>query len=285
MKGFFWTWLWAVPVLLLFSYVTTAVVNGGERALELRGLDGEMCLPAILFLEIGPDYEPEAVKAQAVIARSNFYRRLQEGETLGNILRETGEKIRGKTIFSVLKSLEKREGLYEEAVGETAGWVLAYEGKLRLVPYHEISGGRTRNGEEVFRSQEYAYLTSVESLEDKRAGDLLSSRYRPAEQLPKQLKIREKDSSGYVTVLEANGYLLEGETFAQGMGLASSNFTIQRLEDKVRFLCRGRGHGLGFSQHGGNEMAKAGKTWKEILTAYFPKMELVGLEQIERRAG
>ncbi|MDO5136380.1 MAG: SpoIID/LytB domain-containing protein [Eubacteriales bacterium] len=285
MKGFFWTWLWAVPVLLLFSYVTTAVVNGGERALELRGLDGEMCLPAILFLEIGPDYEPEAVKAQAVIARSNFYRRLQEGETLGNILRETGEKIRGKTIFSVLKSLEKREGLYEEAVGETAGWVLAYEGKLRLVPYHEISGGRTRNGEEVFRSQEYAYLTSVESLEDKRAGDLLSSRYKPAEQLPKQLKIREKDSSGYVTVLEANGYLLEGETFAQGMGLASSNFTIQRLEDKVRFLCRGRGHGLGFSQHGGNEMAKAGKTWKEILTAYFPKMELVGLEQIERRAG
>ena len=48
----------------------------------------------------------------------------------------------------------------------------------------------------------------------------------------------------------------------------------------VRFLCKGKGHGLGFSQYGGNEMAKAGSSWKEILAAYFPKMEIQNINDV-----
>lgn len=61
---------------------------------------------------------------------------------------------------------------------------------------------------------------------------------------------------------------------ALGMGLPSSNFSIQKTGSKVRFLCRGKGHGLGFSQYGGNELAKDGSLWEEILEEYFPEMEI-----------
>ena len=68
--------------------------------------------------------------------------------------------------------------------------------------------------------------------------------------------------------------ILEGEAFAQGMGLSSSDFSIQKVGGEFRFLCKGRGHGLGFSQYGGNQLAREGKNWKEILNTYFPLMDI-----------
>ena len=90
----------------------------------------------------------------------------------------------------------------------------------------------------------------------------------------KELEIKERDSAGYVLSLQADDKILEGEMFALGMGLPSSNFSIQKTGSKVRFLCRGKGHGLGFSQYGGNELAKDGSLWEEILEEYFPEMEI-----------
>ena len=78
----------------------------------------------------------------------------------------------------------------------------------------------------------------------------------------------------------ADGRVLEGESFRKGMGLVSSNFTIQRIGKNIRFMCKGKGHGLGFSQYGGNALAKENKTVEEILSAYFPEMELTDIEEI-----
>ena len=64
------------------------------------------------------------------------------------------------------------------------------------------------------------------------------------------------------------------------MGLSSADFTVQKLNGKIRFLCRGKGHGLGFSQYGGNELAKEGKNYKEILTAYFPEMNQENIHKL-----
>ena len=96
--------------------------------------------------------------------------------------------------------------------------------------------------------------------------------------MPSSLNIRERESSGYIKSLSADGNLLEGESFARGMSLASTNFSVQKIGEQIRFLCKGRGHGLGFSQNGGNEMAKKGSDWKEILETYFPGMELAVYE-------
>ena len=257
-----------VLVFALLPYLSVSVINGSERILLNYRPDSEVYLTAVLSCQISPDYELQTVEAQAVIARSNLFRKFAEEENRLDVLREMGKSIKNQWEWWI------SDEIYEDAVENTEGKVLLVDGKLDLVPYHEISGGTTRDGETVFGSSEYQYLKSVDSSADKNSPDYFSSTYISERQLPKELEIKERDSAGYVLSLQADDKILEGEMFALGMGLPSSNFSIQKTGSKVRFLCRGKGHGLGFSQYGGNELAKDGSLWEEILEKYFPEMEI-----------
>lgn len=257
-----------ILVFALLPYLSVSVINGSERILLNYRPDSEVYLTAVLSCQISPDYELQTVEAQAVIARSNLFRKFAEEENRLDVLREMGKSIKNQWKWWM------SDEIYEDAVENTEGKVLLVDGKLDLVPYHEISGGTTRDGETVFGSSEYQYLKSVDSSADKNSPDYFSSTYISERQLPKELEIKERDSAGYVLSLQADDKILEGEMFALGMGLPSSNFSIQKTGSKVRFLCRGKGHGLGFSQYGGNELAKDGSLWEEILEEYFPEMEI-----------
>lgn len=257
-----------ILVFALLPYLSVSVINGSERILLNYRPDLEVYLTAVLSCQISPDYELQTVEAQAVIARSNLFRKFAEEENRLDVLREMGKSIKNQWKWWI------SDEIYEDAVENTEGKVLLVDGKLELVPYHEISGGTTRDGETVFGSSEYQYLKSVDSSADKNSPDYFSSTYISERQLPKELEIKERDSAGYVLSLQADDKILEGEMFALGMGLPSSNFSIQKTGSKVRFLCRGKGHGLGFSQYGGNELAKDGSLWEEILEEYFPEMEI-----------
>lgn len=257
-----------ILVFALLPYLSVSVINGSERILLNYRPDSEVYLTAVLSCQISPDYELQTVEAQAVIARSNLFRKFAEKENRLDVLREMGKSIKNQWKWWI------SDEIYEDAVENTEGKVLLVDGKLDLVPYHEISGGTTRDGETVFGSSEYQYLKSVDSSADKNSPDYFSSTYISERQLPKELEIKERDSAGYVLSLQADDKILEGEMFALGMGLPSSNFSIQKTGSKVRFLCRGKGHGLGFSQYGGNELAKDGSLWEEILEEYFPEMEI-----------
>ena len=257
-----------ILVFALLPYLSVSVINGSERILLNYRPDSEVYLTAVLSCQISPDYELQTVEAQAVIARSNLFRKFAEEENRLDVLREMGKSIKNQWKWWI------SDEIYEDAVENTEGKVLLVDGKLDLVPYHEISGGTTRDGETVFGSSEYQYLKSVDSSADKNSPDYFSSTYISERQLPKELEIKERDSAGYVLSLQADDKILEGEMFALGMGLPSSNFSIQKTGSKVRFLCRGKGHGLGFSQYGGNELAKDGSLWEEILEEYFPEMEI-----------
>ena len=257
-----------ILVFALLPYLSVSVINGSERILLNYRPDSEVYLTAVLSCQISPDYELQTVEAQAVIARSNLFRKFAEEENRLDVLREMGKSIKNQWKWWI------SDEIYEDAVENTEGKVLFVDGKLDLVPYHEISGGTTRDGETVFGSSEYQYLKSVDSSADKNSPDYFSSTYISERQLPKELEIKERDSAGYVLSLQADDKILEGEMFALGMGPPSSNFSIQKTGSKVRFLCRGKGHGLGFSQYGGNELAKDGSLWEEILEEYFPEMEI-----------
>lgn len=257
-----------ILVFALLPYLSVSVINGSERILLNYRPDSEVYLTAVLSCQISPDYELQTVEAQAVIARSNLFRKFAEEENRLDVLREMGKSIKNQWKWWI------SDEIYEDAVENTEGKVLLVDGKLDLVPYHEISGGTTRDGETVFGSSEYQYLKSVDSSADKNSPDYFSSAYISERQLPKELEIKERDSAGYVLSLQADDKILEGEMFALGMGLPSANFSIQKTGSKVRFLCRGKGHGLGFSQYGGNELAKDGSLWEEILEEYFPEMEI-----------
>lgn len=256
-------------LFMLFPYLITILINGLETGLLNRPLDVEAFLPGIVSKQISSDCELETVKSQAVIARSNLYRKIREEKDIAGVLKVLRESLDLSEDYWCIP-----DEIYEQAVKETEGQVLFYEGELKLVPYHEISSGQTRSGAEVFHDDSYSYLKSVDSSTDKQSADYLNSTYIPQQQMPQELEVSGRDSSGYVVSLLADDHALEGEAFRQGMRLSSANFTIQKVGDKYRFLCKGRGHGLGFSQYGGNEMAKAGSTYQEILETYFPLMEI-----------
>lgn len=270
-------------VLMLLPYFITMLINGYDMVVLNRKADPETVLPVLLAFQIDSDYEMETLKAQAVIARSNLYRKLEESDD--------DSKSKSESIFEISRELravipswwklwEKSNTVYEEAVKDTSGQILTVDGELKLVPYHEISAGQTRDGKTAFHDETYAYLKAVDSSADKKASDYLNSTYIAKQQLPEELKVSEREDSGYIISLIADENILEAESFVAGMGIASSDFSIQNIGDQVRFLSKGKGHGLGFSQYGGNELAKEGKSWQEILDTYFPLMELTKAEEI-----
>ena len=263
------SWVSKIFLLLTFPYLVTVFVNGPEAVSVNKTTDMENILPIILRGQISPEYQIETIEAQAVIARSNFMRKIQEQKDTGAILREISNNVKQNGgIWKI------PEVCYETAVKNTQGQILTVDGELKLVPYHEISAGETRDGEAAFHDPQYAYLKSVDSSADKDAAEYLNSTYVSEQQLPKDLTISLRDKSGYVQSLMADENILEGTAFASGMGIASPAFSMQKLDDRIRFLSKGKGHGLGFSQYGGNVLAKEGKTWQEILHIYFPLMEI-----------
>ena len=269
MKGRKQSWVTKIFLLLTLPYLVTVFVNGPEAVSVNKTTDMENILPIILRGQISPEYQIETIEAQAVIARSNFMRKIQEQKDTGSILREISNNV--KQNGGVWKIPEV---CYETAVKNTQGQILTVDGELKLVPYHEISAGETRDGEAAFHDPQYAYLKSVDSSADKDAAEYLNSTYVSEQQLPKNLTISLRDKSGYVQSLMADENILEGTAFASGMGIASPAFSMQKLDDRIRFLSKGKGHGIGFSQYGGDVLAKEGKTWKEILHIYFPLMEI-----------
>lgn len=269
MKGRKQAWVTKIFLLLTLPYLVTVFVNGPEAVSVNKTTDMENILPIILRGQISPEHQIETIEAQAVIARSNFMRKIQEQKDTGSILREISNNVKQNgRVWKI------PEVCYETAVKNTQGQILTVDGELKLVPYHEISAGETRDGEEAFHDSQYAYLKSVDSSADKDAAEYLSSTYVSEQQLPKELTISLRDRSGYVQSLMADENILEGTAFASGMGIASPAFSMQKLDDRICFLSKGKGHGIGFSQYGGDVLAKEGKTWQEILHIYFPLMEI-----------
>lgn len=256
-------------IIVLLPYLITMFVNGADMVTFNRRMNPETILPSILESQISGDYRLETLEAQAVIARSNFYRKLQNSDNFFTAYEDMVKNIMGRT-----KLWEVPDEKFHKAVRNTSGQILTFQGELKQIPYHEISSGQTRDGETAFHNADYAYLKSVDSSQDKDSAEYLNSTYISAQQLPEELKVQERDENGYVVSLQADKNILEAESFVIGMGIRSADFTIQKMEDKVRFVSRGKGHGIGFSQYGGNELAKEGKSWQEILNTYFPLMEI-----------
>ena len=258
-----------VFLAIVLPYFTAAAFQGTEMVLAERAPDMEEYLPIIVFSQISPDMKKETIKAQTVIARSNIQRWLGEGENLAEILWENENAGEVWRYF-----FTEKNQIYQQSAKETGGQVLTYEGKVKLTPWHKISAGKTRSGAEAVHDEAYTYLKSADSSEDKKSPDHKKIVEIPAGQLSGELKIKKRDSAGYVTELTIGETLLEGESFAAGMGLDSANFSLKKKDDIYYLRVRGSGHGVGFSQFGGNEMAKNGSSAEEILEKYFPEMEL-----------
>mgnify|MGYP003377012394 FL=1 len=178
----------------------------------------------------------------------------------------------------------------ERAVRLTRGQVITWQGEVCPGVFHRISGGKTRDGMEVLQDVTFSFLRSVDSGQDREAEEFLKGHYFTPEALEQrlqeeypgiifteepltdQIRIEKRDSQDYILEMKVGDQTVTGEEFRRKLELSSCNFTIQELDGKIRFLCKGLGHGLGLSQYGGNELAKKGKTYQEILFFYFPDL-------------
>lgn len=255
-------------LLLIVPYLVTIFINGPQSCLKSKNADPEEFLPFLVSRQIPGECDAETMKAQAVITRTNFYFQMQTKDML-TVLKESFQKHSDLIWFQFLKDYPK----FTDAAEATEELVLTKDGEFYQVPYHKVSAGITRSGSEIL-GEEYSYLESVDSRQDKESYQYLTSVYVEKSRLPDKLEIGEKDSQGYVMTVFIDGEGISGEAFAKEMGLASSNFSIQEVGEKIRFLCRGEGHGFGMSQFGADFLAEEGDSYKEILSTYFPQFEL-----------
>lgn len=295
-------------ILILLPYIVAVFVNGGdvevkgkgnEPAVQVRKILGKgrevmVEVPwdeyfiGVLAKEMPETYEEEALKAQAVLIRTNLYQKLERSK----------EKVVGDEYLNVkdlkkkwsTKKFEKFYNKFKEAMNETGNQVLYYNEAYAMVPFHQSSNGKTRSAQEVLGNAEAPYLALGECPKDKEAEDemhvynmefkeiqekcqpfLVAVDKKNADKILgfSDFEIQAYDSAGYVSKMRIGETICTGEQFREALSLASSAFSIQEAEGGLRITTMGKGHGLGMSQWTANELAKEGKKYEEILQKFF----------------
>ena len=249
-----------VIILVLLPYIVTIFFSGKAANAEANSLLDEYCI-GVLAKEVSSDYEDEMLKVQAVIVRTTVYQNVNE------IVAEDVSKL------ELDRAWRSR---LERAWKETEGQVLMYGDELALLPFHYISNGKTRSGEEVLESTSYPYLKVKECLADLECEEQLSVQMLEIS----DAEVVKKDSAGYVVEVKVGEMVQSGEKFREEYGLASSSFDLQSFSEVTRVITKGIGHGLGLSQYSANEMAKEGKSYQEILQFFYEGTELKEVAEI-----
>lgn len=252
--------------------------------------DGEISteeyLTGCVLAQMPADFHTEALKCQAVIARTSlYYNEIYGSEAIGQQSFFTVQE--AKTHYG--EEYEKAYSSALDAVRQTEGEFLAFEGCPIVTAFHPISAGFTESSEDIF-SKKLPYLTSVESPYDSLCGGFeqkitfsseeFYSRLCAYFQLEKPQSISECNFE--ITDKTKNGSVISfaflyknekkeatGIDFARIFGLNSCCFDITFDNNLVTAVCKGGGHLVGLSQWGADYLAKKGDTYKEILYRYF----------------
>ena len=260
-----------LTIIVLLPYIITIFMNGGnvestEKSDGKTELLKAHCI-SVLAKEVSSDYEKEMLKAQALLVRTTVYKQVEE----------QGETIFEQENFGDISEIDgtwyrKLEQIWDETENE----VIMYQEKLALVPFHQVSNGKTRDGKEALGSEDYPYLQIRECPKDVAADNQMKSKFIEV----KGAKVSSTDTAGYALTVTVGEETMTGETFRDTYGLASSCFELQEFEANTRATTKGVGHGLGLSQYTANEMAKEGQGYKEILQYFFAGTEVKEVAQI-----
>ncbi|MBQ9833281.1 MAG: stage II sporulation protein D [Clostridia bacterium] len=258
-------------------------------------LDLEEYLVGVVAAEMPVSFEIEALKAQAVAARTFTVRHMEifdgnackkgEGEICTDSSCCQAYKSDEQLKENWDKSYEKNIDKVRDAVYSTKGKIITYDGEAIEALYHSNSGGMTEAAVNVF-SQSRPYLLSVnspdvesshyeESVEFslKEFARKINSKWKDADistkNVSKNIKILSRYESGRVEEIKLGGITVSGRDMRKLFELDSANFKINFGADKVKITTYGYGHGVGMSQYGANAMAKNGSNYIEILTHYY----------------
>ena len=271
-------------LFLVLPYLLTMIISGRKACPLSRQTDLEEYIPILTAAHIDWGYEKEAIQAQTVIERTNLSLKMKSEEAMKDI-REAADYLKKKSMSGEeLKQFRR----FQEAAVHTEGEVLVFQKEKRELPYHPLSQGKTRSGEEIL-GEKFAYIPSVETPKDIDSPLYVEGCYFSLKELEKKIKksypafsitaeteieITKTDSAGYVMEIQIGNQAFQGERIKELLDLPSSCFSVQSSQGEVRFLCKGIGHGMGMSQYTAHNLALEGKNYEQILGYFFTDMEI-----------
>ena len=255
-------------------------------------------IACVVSAEMPVSYELEALKAQAIVARTYTIYKITTSKKHDNA--DICDK---STCCQAWISKENRLKRWKKsdaqnnwnkiirAVNETAGKIVTYNNKPINAFFHANSGGKTEIPFYVWGGSGYPYLQVVETSGEDAYSQYSSEAEFTKEELEKKIRekhsdfeidleendcieIKERDNSNRVVTVKIGNLNLSGVETRTLLGLRSANFTVDISNNKVNFKVIGYGHGVGMSQTGADALAKQGKNCEEIIIHFYSGVEI-----------
>jgi len=269
-------------------------------------------LKGVLPSEMPPEYDMEALKAQAVVARTYLYQKIAAGGHKDVDICDSPSHCQAYySVDEILKIWEKSKGWDKatrdkhakkvaEAVDSTENIAVTYKGKYIRAYFHACSGGKTENVSNIWGKQNIPYLVSVESLGEEDYKNYTSKVKLSVSELQTKLnkdeatkcsididrgdvvKILSYTDTGRVDKVEIGGVIYTAEKLRTLLGLRSTNFEVDYKESEVTFNVIGNGHGVGMSQVGADYYAKQGLSFVEIITHYYTGVDVTYINREDK---
>ncbi len=279
------------------KYNTIKLLHKDTEKIEEINLDEY--LYGVVSAEMPASFEEEALKAQAVVARTYTIYKIVNNDGKHDEADICDDSTCCQAWISKEDRLEKwkeeeREEYWNKivnAVNSTAGKIITYEGEPINAFFHSNSGGTTEAPINVWGGSGYPYLQSVSTSGEDAYSQYSSEAGFTKEEFEEKIKelhsdfkidYKEKDCIKIEEYTEGNrvknvkiGNLeLSGVEVRNIFGLRSANFEITIEDDKIKFEVIGYGHGVGMSQTGADSLAKEGKSYEEIITHFYTGVKI-----------
>jgi len=261
------------------NYVTLKRRDGSILNLTL-----ENYLIGVLGAEMPATFNLEALKAQAVVARTYTLKSISTGKVLTD--NESTQSYKSDLELKQLwgNSYETYYNKIKMAVLETEGEYLTYNNNYIEAVYHSTSNGKTEDASSVWGNY-FPYLVSVSSIYDESNPTFLYEKKISYDEISTKLNITVNNNSELIVLsytngdrvgsISINGKIYSGVLFRNLLGLRSATFDFSKEPDGIKFTTKGYGHGVGMSQYGANGLAKNGYSYKDILKHYYPGVNIL----------
>ena len=283
------------------KYGTIKLLHADTNEVEEVALDTYLC--NVVSAEMPVDFEKEALKAQAIVARTyTIYK-------INNKKHDNADICDDSTCCQAWISKEDRLSRWadnkeekwakiEECVNETKGKIITYNNQPINAFFHSNSGGKTELPVDVWGGgTNMPYLQVVETsgedgytqynseveLTNEEVLEKLKTKYSDIQidfNNEEDIKILEYTTSGRVKTIKFGNYEISGTEARSIFGLRATNFQITKTEGKVKFTVVGYGHGVGMSQTGADSMAKNGSTAEDIIKHFYVGVEIKEVNSI-----
>ena len=261
-------------------------VNIRRSSGEFETLELEEYLIGCVGAEMPAAFNKEALKSQAIIARTYALKAIKEGRVITDNESTQSYKSNIELMNMWGSSYDTYYNKIKNSVDETKGMYLSYNGNYIEAVYHSTSNGITESSVNIWGNY-YPYLVNVSSEFDSDSPTYIQEKFITYEELSLKLNIDvnqdtdfnilDRTSGNRVKEISVGTQVFNGNNFRNTLSLRSADFDIEKTDIGIIFTTRGYGHGVGLSQYGANGMAKRGYNYYEILMHYYPNTTINNL--------